>query len=128
MATCTKPPSTGPASADQRFIFMVEASFTAASEKLSPSGSADSGAQLIIVPSAATMHLAIPRPLVTPLAAASGGNSLGRAFGSTPEIQDGAVTVRSAEASLAGKRIGMSTSIGSPCGAYFITSGETLKS
>src|SRR5580698_186003 len=59
-ATSTDVPSTGSPSGSQGFIRMVDASFTAASEKPSPAGSAGNGAQSVSVPSAATWHLATP--------------------------------------------------------------------
>ena len=56
---------------------MAPASFAATSEK--PSGSPPSGVQAVSSPPVPTTHRATPRPEVSPLAAASGGNIFGAA-------------------------------------------------
>lgn len=112
----TTAPSTGPPSADHGFIRIAEASFTAASEKPSPAGSPGRGVQSVREPSGATTQCATPRPVVTPWAAASGGNTLRAFSGSKPATQVGDSTVLSCAALGAGKRIGMSTHRGSRVG------------
>ena len=65
-----------------------------------------SGAQSRMPPSGPTVQRATPWPDVTPLAAASGGNSFGAASGSKTTVQLGAVTLRSALPRISSTRSG----------------------